>query len=209
MAGERSVYGYVVRQASSTFDAQAPMSALKTVMLRNNIQHLTDQSYQVRHNWMASTSETGFTVGNDYDTDRSTYACMFALTITELNRLPSLDIAIWTRCTGTLTSGTFNVRVSWQFGNDSIFFTGAQAVSTASVTRHNFIYDAGDDPESYDGHGLSMPYIDPTMTGAPSLQHTDPSSFVQVMLVVNAFPSNSAIGQIGICGVCVREFLTP
>lgn len=208
MPGTRSLQGFVIRQDTTAFSADTPMSALQTFVLRQNTQHLIDAACQVRYNWIASTSESGFTALEGDDT-RSQFACTIPCTLTDPNTLPSFDISIATRCTGTLTSGTFTWTLRERYNNTPLatptgLAFGSATVSTASPTWHHFTTDI---LEPHDGKDIRFGYKDASINGGTPTMTTT-WKFVLLALHIYAVPSNPVDGQIGICGVHVREYLS-
>lgn len=206
MAGTRSVLTYVQRQDANAFDADAPVSALQTLILRNNTQHLVDMSVQYRFNWVASTSETGFGGIPDLDATRSNFVIVFPVTITDANTVPSLDIRIATRCTGTLTSGTFTATLSDV--NSSQPLNGdcfeSFTVATASPTFHEWPLNLD---VSWEGRHTSITYQDVSTTGSQTTTSTD-TAFILLKLVLNGFPTDPSDGALCFCAVSIREYLS-
>ena len=208
MAGTRSVLGYVQRQDANAFEAERPLSALQTLILRNNTQHLVDMSCQYRFNWVASTSEAGFGAIDDLAPGRSQFCVVFPVTITDPNTVPSLDIRFGTRCTNTLTSGTVqatlsDVSESQPLSRDAFeVFT----VSSATPAWHDWVLDLN---VPWSGRRTAIVYQDITLSGGTDQSTTVTSATcILLKLVINAFPTDPSDGDLTICAVQIREYLS-
>lgn len=211
MAGTRSILGYVQDIDADAFSADRPMSALETLVLRQNTQHLIDMSMQYRFNWCASTSEGGFgtvrdlPVGEGYvtlDAARGQFAIPLVVTITDARFLPSFDVRIQTLCTETLTSGTVTVTLR-DVASNAVIFTENITVSTAATTWHDVIMQLTDKP--WVRRQTNITHIDMSNTGSLS---GATSTVVQLLLLINTRPTPPADGDLRITGVQIREYLS-
>lgn len=174
------------------------MSALQTLILRNNVQHLVDCSVQQRVHWVASTATESLTASV-----YSPFVWVFPITNTDRNRYPSFDIRVAVRSTGTKSTGTIGVNLTDAISNTSILFH-THSVGSTSATWHSQSTDVA---YPWEGRASRISYRDPSITGSPSTVTTS-AGYILGMLQVTITPGTSGTGDIVICGVSVREYLS-
>jgi hypothetical protein len=213
MSGARSILSTIVRTDRESMSADLPVSASTTLLLRNNLQHLIDQSMQYRVNWAASVS------GDEYLDDAggggdfiNVFAWAFPVTITDERRLPSFNLRMSARCNdGGLAFGTVRAFLR-PVGNEyPVIFSTEYTVSSTTPSGHeeNFeIEMPWEGVEPLDGLNRSYVYFDDTTSG--SRFASTPRSYVPLMLVVETIPDPASIGEDGnvqLTSVSLREYL--
>jgi hypothetical protein len=93
----QSNYGYIIRIPDSSFEAYRGVDTLRAYLLRNNIQHIVDESPQVRVNFMSSGNGDSFAGAlNSADGTRIWHAT-FPQTWTRQDRPTNLEVRVATQ----------------------------------------------------------------------------------------------------------------
>lgn len=208
MPGIRSITGFCSATDRAVMGEDHPVSALQTLVIRNNTQHLIDQAVQYRVNWCASTSTSEYGAGSEgASRDLGQYAWVFPTTITDEGTLPSYDLRVATRLTGTLASGTVQATlmdIPKALNNAPIYttnFSNPTMSSTATWYDDTFEVD-----KPWSTRSSRIAFIENIGAG-PNLSAT-PRSFVLLMLQINCIPGSSGTGNVQLCGVQLREWLS-
>jgi hypothetical protein len=105
MSGPNTALQYFLRDSVVTMDDDAPVSALRTWTMRQNLQHLIDMSPQHRVNWTGASAQNGAFVFVSTQDDPRIYSALFPHTWINRRFPCGLDIQI---C-GKTASGTLSV----------------------------------------------------------------------------------------------------
>jgi hypothetical protein len=198
MAGTRSLEPAIISQDPEAFDADRPVSALQTLVLRSNTQHLVDMACQYRFHWCASTGAELFTSA----TVSTEYAFCFPITNTSRNTYPSFDVRIATRLTGAVTAGSIVATLTSLKDNTPIF----SAFHTVNLTAATWWSSSEDIVYPWEGKATRITYDDPSVTGASSTASTGPGYIMGLLKVV--ITPGSGVGTMRLEGVQVREYLS-
>jgi hypothetical protein len=198
MAGTRSLEPAIISQDPEAFDADRPVSALQTLVLRSNTQHLVDMACQYRVHWCASTGAELFTAV----TEPTEFVWAFPITNASRNTYPSFDIRIATRFTGAITDGTARASII-ELGSNNIITTAFWDVNLTAATWWS---ESKDVAYPWEGKATRITYADPSITGASSTAATGPG-YIMGMLKVLIAPG-SGVGTMRLEGVQVREYLS-
>jgi hypothetical protein len=199
MSGSRSIYGFASRVDRAAMSADHPISALTTLLHRNNTQHLVDQSVQYRINWCASTSSSEYGSSGEAAA-RAQYCCEFPVTITDQEALPNFDLSVGVRLTGTLTTASLSATIA-PTTNAQALSLKSWSISTATATWYDHTFDLSARKWGAYKRRLAYPA---DWGGGPQIAAT-PRSYVMLSLNVIATSGNISLGNCQIVGIDLRE----
>lgn len=199
MTGSRS-FGGAADLEPTVFRADQPVSALKTLYLANNVQHLVDASCGYLINWVASTSSSELGAGGEIVGAAFQYDFAFPLTISDWTTLPSFDLRVGVRLTGTLTDALVTAKIH-PLGSNSSIFLKSWTISSAGAAWHDAHKDVN---RPYRDCVRSIPYRDP-VDGSRVNTH---DAFCMAQLSIVCRPDDPLDGSVQLVGVHLREYLS-
>jgi hypothetical protein len=190
MSGTRSLFQRVIRVDRESMSTNQPVSALPTLAVRSNLQHLIDMAVQYRVSWAASTEE-----GGSGDPVITRFTWPFVTTIVDETTIPSFDLHIAARLTHVdVTAGVVRARLVSQW---TLHEFDEIALSSTSVVTNNQHVDLVQPWEAL-----------ATRIGAATAAGLASYRIVPMMLVVETESSDPDDGYAHVCGVQLREYLS-
>lgn len=205
MSGNRSPLGFVVRVDRLSMAADQPVSADTTILVRNNLQHLIDQSVQYRVSWALSTVEDGLaTLGVP-----GFFVFPFCTSIVDETTIPSFDLHVSARLTDVDAGpGEVRARIVSAINIDNVIHRfDPLALSTTSVvsTTQNVDLElpwGRTEVIGPGGEGLDTGIVALAATGLYSTR------VVPLLLIVDSEATDHDEGYVQVCSVQLREYLS-
>lgn len=133
MGGYTSNVGTIVPFDADAFNADRPCSAINAFLLRNNIEHMIDESPQVYVNWagMRTASDCSWTyLGKVPFTFSQTFVCSWVRS----DRPANLDVFVTARTRGSNVTPTLQLRIRVVPGSSPIGDLSAPYMIDATTT---------------------------------------------------------------------------
>jgi hypothetical protein len=202
MSGSRS-FGSFLDIHPEAYQADQPASALQKLVLSNNAQHLIDASVEYKVNWVMSTSTAELFGGaSEVGGDTTQYEWVFPVTITDGKFLPSFDVRIGTRLTGTLTGGTVDYTIGpYSPTGFSVTHRNTLTISSSAAAWHDEVVNL-EKPWSPYTNRVSYRANDGRRITAPITY-----CLGRLSIVTRVPVADIGLGLVNIIGVQLREYL--
>jgi len=202
---ERSNPAYYTTMPTAAFNADEPLSTLRSWHLMNNAQHLIDSSPQYRVNWGIATDASGIEYTTDDGTTPVYAAWEFPITMVRRENMPNFDIRVASICGSGVTDALITAALApitsrperTGAANDQQIF---RYTSTATATAIGWTIDT-----QYEWSGPNNSYLDSRRGFAVTESSLkEPVQIVMARLEITVLGNG---GTVRVCSVQLREYV--